>query len=537
MYMKKIAVVTTGSFVFFGMCVWYLLPNANVRSVSNTVTTPVNEGFTLSSSTVRIPARGLAESAKTAVVAAKRAGVVSDVFVRAGDSVSSGSMLVQQTTPVVTAQAAEARARASLRAIERSADVDARTYTAAKAHVTAYSAAELAQMRRVQTEIKVDAQLVAVRAAMEQSLTTILDALSFVHAEPAVFADKEQRQFSQVTNMLYEQVPVYLQSDVQYNERTDSSHSSNVVARIERLRATATADLSVVETQSLAGAVLAQLRALLNVYETAESTVFDSARISRTAPRYQSYLKNRQSIQEALVQLGKANTSLRDAVHMVQQQSVQGTQNVAVSALDEARAKQQTVFAHAIASATKKVASAERGVFEAKRELGRVAAPFSGVIADVLVDPGEYATPGTPLMKVMGGSGREMTIMLPAKLASSIKPGADFFVRDEILGRVDRVYPVREGASIRAVVRFHGAAAVDPGQTISGHIRSSLNAKQYVIPRRYIRFGSGGPYVETSNKKTYEVTILHDMGDRVVARVPEAAIGSTVVANRGFLVP
>ncbi len=78
---------------------------------------------------------------------------------------------------------------------------------------------------------------------------------------------------------------------------------------------------------------------------------------------------------------------------------------------------------------------------------GTVRAPFGGVVAERLVSPGDYVTPGRPVMKVVSLDPLRLELSVPERAASEVSAGAQiqFTVTDQpgrtFEARVDRVSP------------------------------------------------------------------------------------------------
>ncbi len=75
--------------------------------------------------------------------------------------------------------------------------------------------------------------------------------------------------------------------------------------------------------------------------------------------------------------------------------------------------------------ATRGVQQAEAAVAEAEAQRRYVIlrAPFAGVVVARMVDPGDLAAPGTPLLRLSSLQGLEIEADLPAQLSGEIKPG------------------------------------------------------------------------------------------------------------------
>lgn len=110
---------------------------------------------------------------------------------------------------------------------------------------------------------------------------------------------------------------------------------------------------------------------------------------------------------------------------------------------------------------------AEAGVSEARAQLEYVVlrAPFAGTVTGRMVDPGDLAGPGVPVLTLVRPEALEITADLPAEIGRSTREGDRFLVRQPATGeargaRVVRVSPAADPASrrVRVELRFEEAA-------------------------------------------------------------------------------
>jgi RND family efflux transporter MFP subunit len=85
---------------------------------------------------------------------------------------------------------------------------------------------------------------------------------------------------------------------------------------------------------------------------------------------------------------------------------------------------------------------AEAGLRDARSQLEyvEVRAPFGGVVTARMVDPGDLAAPGRPLLRVVGGGAREVEADLPAEWSGRLAAGDPVQVR---VGGDEAVLPAR----------------------------------------------------------------------------------------------
>jgi RND family efflux transporter MFP subunit len=107
---------------------------------------------------------------------------------------------------------------------------------------------------------------------------------------------------------------------------------------------------------------------------------------------------------------------------------------VAANALSEEHLE-KTVESHKVLIASR--AAAEAQLEEAKRTLNEafLKAPFSGTITEVMLEPGEYASPGVPVLVVSGEKDIEIELEVPEASISKISIGDSVQVDLPLLSR------------------------------------------------------------------------------------------------------
>lgn len=131
-----------------------------------------------------------------------------------------------------------------------------------------------------------------------------------------------------------------------------------------------------------------------------------------------------------------------------------------------------------------RLAGAEASVREAEANLGyaEIRAPFSGVIARRLVNAGDLAAPGQPLLEIEESTDFEIEAAIPASLTSGLTPGATLSVE-------------ADGQKVPGALREISSAA-DPA-TRSVSVKLSVPAGAAVRSGQFVRVQIPGPAVRT----------------------------------------
>ncbi len=134
----------------------------------------------------------------------------------------------------------------------------------------------------------------------------------------------------------------------------------------------------------------------------------------------------------------------------------------------------------------------------------RVTAPFAGRIAARMVDPGDFAAPGRPLVMLESASGRRLVVQVPASTvaASSLRTGQDVPVRmdgapSDLAGVVVEMSPGADPAShtFTAKIELPGAP-VATGLTGRAYVESGMH-RTVLVPENAVVRSGGLPMVVT----------------------------------------
>jgi RND family efflux transporter MFP subunit len=222
--------------------------------------------------------------------------------------------------------------------------------------------------------------------------------------------------------------------------------------------------------------------------------------------------------------------------------------NAAVNQLDEAQSLLEMTI--------QDIRRAEVSVAQTQRRIdqSRVLAPFPGVVAERLVQVGEFVSRGVQVARLVDTENREIRAQAPLTISSYVREGLEVSIehqQTQSLSPVTRVIPVGDERSRMFEVRI---AAVDPAWVIGSPVRVALPNS---IPRELVAIhrdalvlrGSELFVLRVSDDNTVEkvqvdtgiglgelVEVIGDLsgGDRVVTRGAERLrSGQTVVVAGG----
>ena len=174
------------------------------------------------------------------------------------------------------------------------------------------------------------------------------------------------------------------------------------------------------------------------------------------------------------------------------------------------------------AEATFKAAQGGAGASSATLSHTRVTAPISGVVAERLIEPGEMAAPGRPLLTLFDPAGLRVIATVPQSRLNEVRKAKRARIELVESGRsisVDRVevLPTIDQQSHTATVRLilpAGTADLAPGMAVRAHL-STGTAKKLVMPL-------------TAVLRRGEVTAVYVLDAQGKARLRQIRLGETV---------
>lgn len=159
-----------------------------------------------------------------------------------------------------------------------------------------------------------------------------------------------------------------------------------------------------------------------------------------------------------------------------------------------------------LAVARAQVEANEAAVAMAQRERENVTlrAPFTGVVAERLVEPGQLVMPNTPLLRVVDLRELELSLQLPSAQLAHVRPGqqvaftADAYGEEKFTATIVRINPLVRASNRRIEVY---ALVKNPdlrlrgGLFVRGQLRDSTAASGLVVPVTALQSKDGQPGV------------------------------------------
>ena len=207
----------------------------------------------------------------------------------------------------------------------------------------------------------------------------------------------------------------------------------------------------------------------------------------------------------------KAQLKFRDS-SLQRFQKLIASNNAAATQLDEAQSQLDIT--------RQEIKRAEVAIAQIKRRISQteVLAPFPGVVAERLVQTGEFVSRGAPVARLVDTEHREIRAQAPLSIAGFIREGMQVSVEHndiESLSPVSYVIPVGDERSRMFEIRI---AAADPAWIIGSPVRIALPNSE---PRELVAIPRDGLVLRGSN-----IFVMRVNSDNTVEKVAvETGIG------------
>lgn len=146
--------------------------------------------------------------------------------------------------------------------------------------------------------------------------------------------------------------------------------------------------------------------------------------------------------------------------------------------------------------ATAALEAATAAVAEARAQAGyvEVTAPFAGIVAARMADPGDLAVPGRPVLRIQGDGAVRVVADLPADAESLVAEGTAVTVAGAggtVAATVSRVVPALDPASrrFRVEARFEEASPWRPGAVVRMALQGAGGGSRWVPDDAVVRRG------------------------------------------------
>ncbi len=185
---------------------------------------------------------------------------------------------------------------------------------------------------------------------------------------------------------------------------------------------------------------------------------------------------------------------------------------------------------------------------EARRVLSeaRLKAPFAGTVTAVFLEPGEYVSPGRPVVELSGDGEIELQVEVPENMVMALTEGESIHVNLPMAGGKQVEGQIKSLARAAAAPGglFPVVATLEPVPGLSAGMTAELileikSEGELTVPvASILNPGSSGPYVFCLEKEIVRrvpVTLGSFSGDRIVVRGDVSSGDRVVVSGHTML--
>jgi RND family efflux transporter MFP subunit len=176
----------------------------------------------------------------------------------------------------------------------------------------------------------------------------------------------------------------------------------------------------------------------------------------------------------------------------------------------------------------------------------RIEAPFAGTVSEVLLEPGELASPGQPVVILSGSGGLEVEIEVPESLRTALREGQAAAIELPLAGLEARgvirhlaTAAPRPGRLFPVVVALDATDAVVPGLTAEVILTTRTEAALSVPIGAILDPAGGGPFVfvvEGDRVEAVAVEVIRVAGGKAQVSGPLGPGDRVAVAGHANLI-
>ncbi len=500
--MEKRTILRVGAVILalLFLFIWFHSNRSEVVNEEVRTTAPVYEP----QDTYPLPVRGVVTAQYESAIAAKQSGTVETLVGREGMVVHQGDVLAVVVDPVLSAQRDVTAYGGALRVTTANSgalDSALASMTARSSSKEAAVTAEITSAANANRVAELSQQLQATANQLTVSLPTML---SFVQENRTLFTVQSRDLYDEVTDALYGQTPGQFLLAWQ-----NGGDGTDVIMAL----ATATTTDAVM---SAAEDLYTTITKLEEVYARSESVFYDRTVLSRDDDRLTTFATLRAQISTFASSIASVRSQVAQMGDTTALSAVSSDEGMYRADVTSAVRAEQQLYAFRSSELSTALSDAELAAADAQLALGMIRAPYDGVITDVLVDPGQFVQPGTPLFSIASDGAREVEVSVPGQLRAQLMPGVVLYEKGEVVGVVDRVVPVAHGGGITAFIAL--SVAYPAGTTLTGDLALPIAPRDVlkVMPRKFLSFAMTGPYVTTQSGDRIPVIVVHDRGDELL---------------------
>lgn len=459
-----------------------------------------------------ITVSGIVSASDTVVVRAQVAGVATAVFASEGDMVSKNSLLAVQDLPVVNAEQNLAQTRAKLVSLTGDSSESLKNSYAAQQSLLEASSLAVSKEREASGKQSVNEAAKNLATVLDTAVVNMSVTADFVDRNKSYFPAEALSKYRNLLESMYSRQPSYLAGSLQYSLNS----SDNILKKLELIRSDNNYNES--EIKEVSTLVDLQFNLLTDILASAETNFFDGKKVEADDPLYSQYVEKRTVATSQQNALRHATAALKSTQSMTNEDLLHQEKNTATAGLVSTEATVQANFTKDLKRASDLVSQGEIGVTSAGLSLGYARAPFSGEVAKLDIEVGQYLLPGDSIMTLVGNGGKELKVNVPAVFLPYLKIGQEFVVDGNVLGLVGRFSSVSSNGGALVIIEVLNEDVL-VGESLRGHLKLTGGATDlWSLPRAYVHFTSLGPAAKTKDGKIIPITIAFDYGGKLLVK-------------------
>lgn len=456
---------------------------------------------------------GIVEADQEADITAQVSGSITRLLVGEGDSVSAGDLLIEIDHASTDAQLAQARAAYN------------------QAYTTWSSGKKSHALSLESSEKKKETSVASAQAVLDRALRTGVDTgkstlLSGVDALIALAQSEDV-----VNDSFYNAYRVRAHKSeailILLGAERAGSYDAEFIASLfggVREEITLLSDAELLDTDTVLS-ILSEMRngfsALLSAYEELQTGMYYTG---TTQPNEVALFESGEtSVREGLIRITSLEGSITEAVKS--HNTAMQIGDVSVRSSEESEQKHNDVNAQALALAEAKVAE-----LEAMRAHAFIRAPFSGIVSDIYISEGDVVHPTAHLVSLSGNTDWKIVADVADTYNTLLELGASAEVSidgiaNTATGFIDSIVPAvdTDSHSMRIEIQIpNSEEKMRPG--LFARIALSLSSPEgvYTLPREYVGYDYGGPYLVAPDNTRMPVHIVRDTGKTIFVSLQES---------------
>ena len=472
----------------------------------------ITKSFKLQPKAISLPVTGIVEYSQKAIVSAKQNGVLTKLSVTEGQKLNTGELISEQEAEILSKKIKLTEVENSLVSTQQSLQDTLNEVNNKKTnfiHQTNLKFSDLKKSHTKKENYEIDKSLIV---SLKSAGFLISETFKFIDDNKPLFSAEGISKYEDVVLSWYGKAPDYLNQPPKTNHK-NKTFTSDLLKDLEK---------NMLKPDSLPTAtVLVQeyLLSLQDIMQTAEADVFadDFTDLSKR----NEYLQHKQRLITQNKKLNDAWLNWKRNLYNTSEQDFNLDTKSRVSDFDTKIYNTNFTYGKQITKNTELLNTAKLDLLSAEQSLFLTTAPFTGQVAEIYTEEGEYVRAGEAILKIVNDSSLELVTQIPSKLLPSnpdILVGEEVLVNGKSVGTIDRLVTVSDTGFVQAFVTIT-TKEIKPGSELSGYINVETDSNIFSLPKDFIYFKDTEPFIKYEDGEMVRVKIIYDNGADLWVRV------------------